>query len=126
MRAYFSILVGLLLLAVWMCHDIANTVPFDRAGVIPSPDPHPAFQDNGKSACFEKRYSPDVRDCGGLLKYSMPAELPNPDKGHPDQGHKERSMAKVRSPSDRNAWQERRARHARHYDAVVADGEDAR
>jgi hypothetical protein len=116
MRAYFPILVGLMLVATWMSYDIASTVPFDRAGAIPSPDPHPALDDNGRSPCFEKRYSPDVRDCGGLLKYSMRSDLWKSDKGH-----NERPIAN-KSASERTAWQDRRARRARHDNAAALGG----
>jgi|SRR5215471_12444021 len=72
MRAYFMILFGLLFLATFVSYKIAATLPFDRSGNQTSLHSPLVSNDNGTSACFEKRYSPQIRDCGGLLKYGAP------------------------------------------------------
>jgi hypothetical protein len=105
MRAYFIVLFGLLLMAVFVSSKIIATLPFDR------PDHHMNLQstqisnDNGTSACFEKRYSPQIRDCGGLLKYSAPTI-----SYRFDAIPKQRATAKRRHLSARLAASERSSR----------------
>jgi hypothetical protein len=72
MRAYFIVLFGLLLVTVFVSHKIAATLPFHRPDDQMSPQFPLVSNDSGTSACFEKRYSPQIRECGGLLKYSAP------------------------------------------------------
>src|SRR5215471_7067824 len=73
MRAYFIVLFGLLLAAVFVSSKIIATLPFDRSNGQMSLHSRLISDDNGTSACFEKRYSPQIRECGGLLQYSAPA-----------------------------------------------------
>jgi len=73
MRAYFIILSGLLLVAVFVSYKIVTTLAFDRVNDQPISRPKLAANDNDTSACFEKRYSPQIQACGGLLTYSPPA-----------------------------------------------------
>lgn len=72
MRAYFFILSGLLLVAVFVSYKIAATLAFDKIDEQAHPLSGYASNENGTSACFEKRYSPQIRACGGLLQYSPP------------------------------------------------------
>src|SRR5215471_4402272 len=74
MRVYFAILSGLLFVAVFVSYKIATTLEFKRATTDQTlPQSTLLVNDNGTSACFEKRYSPQIRECGGLLQYSAPA-----------------------------------------------------
>ena len=73
MRAYFIILFGLSLMAVFVSYKIVATLPFNRSDDQMSRRAMLVSNDNGTSGCFEKRYSPQIRECGGLLKYSAPS-----------------------------------------------------
>ena len=72
MRAYFAILFCLIFAAMFLSYRIATTLTFDRADNQLSSSSKAAFSNNGTSDCFEKRYSPQIQECGGLLKYSLP------------------------------------------------------
>ena len=72
MRAYFIILSGLLLVAIFVSYKIVTAPQFDRSTHETSPRSKLASNDNGTSDCFEKRYAPQIQECGGLLKYSPP------------------------------------------------------
>src|ERR1700732_3550970 len=73
MRTYFIVLFGLLLVTVFVSYKIVATLPVDRRHDQMSPRFPLVSNDSGTSACFEKRYSPQLRECGSLLKYSAPA-----------------------------------------------------
>jgi hypothetical protein len=73
MRTYFIVLFGLLLVTVFVSYKIAATLPFFGPDDQMSPRFPLVSNDSGTSACFEKRYSPQIRECGSLLQYSAPA-----------------------------------------------------
>jgi|SRR5215468_90992 len=72
MRAYFAILFFLIFAALFLSYRIATTLTFDKLDNQLSTSSKAAFDNNGTSDCFEKRYSPQIQACGGLLKYSLP------------------------------------------------------
>jgi hypothetical protein len=84
MRTYFLVLFGLLLVAIFVSYKIATTLAFNKLDEQVRPHSGYALADNGTSNCFEKRYSPQIRDCGGLLQYSTPTVAYHDEKSkHP-------------------------------------------
>jgi len=73
MRIYFTVLSSLLLVAIFISYKIATALKFERLDGQASVHSATLLNDNDTSTCFEKRYSPQVRECGGLLTYSAPA-----------------------------------------------------
>ena len=72
MRAYFTILFCLIFAALFLSYRIATTLTFDKPDNQLNAASKSAFANNGTSDCFEKRYSPQIQECGGLLKYALP------------------------------------------------------
>lgn len=71
MRVYFALLFVLFLVLIYVSYEISTSF-HSYASEPQAPESNLARDDNGTSACFEKRYSPQIRQCGGLLKYGYP------------------------------------------------------
>jgi len=72
MRLYFALLFVLLGILIFVSYEISTTFHSYASPQPPSSERHLTYDDKGTSACFEKRYSPQIRQCGGLLKYGYP------------------------------------------------------
>jgi hypothetical protein len=70
MRAYFTLIGVLLAVLAVTSYKMVATVHLDRWDEEAMPYSVSLSNDNGTSDCFERRYSPQIRKCGGLLKYS--------------------------------------------------------
>jgi hypothetical protein len=72
MGTYFTILGVLFAVLVVTSYQMAATVHLDRWDDNAAPRSAEPINDNGTSDCFDRRYSPRIRECGGLLMYSPP------------------------------------------------------
>jgi hypothetical protein len=96
MRTYFTILAVLLILGVWASYKMVTAIEFHRLDGADLSDSRPIRRDTGTSPCFEKRYSPDVQDCGGLLVYSTPTDVPKDPKAQEHERASQKPHARAR------------------------------
>ena len=70
MRVYFAVISVLFAMVAVTSYKIVAAVHLDRWDENTTLRSVYLLNDNGTSDRFEQRYSPQIRECGGLLKYS--------------------------------------------------------
>jgi hypothetical protein len=73
MRLYFAVLFILFAILISVSYKISTTFHSDASPQPASLGSNLNYDDKETSDCFEKRYSPQIRQCGGLLKYGYPS-----------------------------------------------------
>ena len=71
MRVYFAVISVLFAMLAVTSYNIVAAVYLDRLDETTTLHSVYLLNDNGTSDFFEQRYSPQIRECGGLLMYSL-------------------------------------------------------